>query len=390
MQVLLVTTSYPLSEASASGIFVARLGKYLQQMHGVRVVVPADWQGGNGRSATNDPEVLPYRYAPQNWQRLAHSPGGIPVALNQNRGMYFLVPPFLGSMFISCLRHGKKADVIHANWAICGLIAGAAGKLLGVPVVVSLRGEDMTRGTKKLVDRWILKGCVTLCTRVIGVSAAIVDQLRDVFPEHAEKFRLIENGVDERFLALERQHPSGNALHLVAIGSLIQRKGVDVAITAVAAVPGVHLTIIGDGPERKALQDLINELDVSDRVELRGWVEPDAVPAQLAKHDVLVLPSYSEGRPNVVLEAMASAMPVLASDIEGVDELVEHNLNGFLFPPGDSDRLAALVQCLNEDMELFRTMGENGRQRILDMGLVWEQTAERYGQAYIEATGDAG
>ncbi len=387
MQVLLVTTSYPLNTASVSGIFVARLARYLKKRYTVAVIVPGDWNIQEEKFSEEEIKVLPYRYAPRNWQILAHSSGGIPVALKRNPGLYLLVPGFLASMFFSCLWQTRKANVIHANWAICGLVAGIAGKLLGVPVVVSLRGEDVTRSSQKIIDRWILKGCLVLCDRVIGVSSAIVKQLQEVFPKQKEKYLLVENGVEECFLTLQRRYRPGNELKLVTLGSLIPRKGIDVAIKAISVVPGVRLTVIGDGPEKEKLQQLVNQLEVSERVALTGWLKPNFVLEQLARHDVLVLSSYSEGRPNVVLEAMATAMAVVASDIDGVNELVDHNHTGMLFPAGDSDSLSGLLKKLKDDADLVRILGENGRKKMISKGLIWEQTAAKYSKIYDEVTG---
>ena len=390
MRVLLVTTSYPLDPMSSSGIFVARLARSLMRVHAVRVIVPADWRKRSLQDTLfrgEEPVVLPYRYALRSWQRLAHVPGGIPVALKKTPWLYLLVPPFLASMFLSCLRHGRKMDVIHANWAICGLVAGFAGRLLGVPVVVSLRGEDMTRGAKKGIDRWILKACLSRCERVIGVSNAIVEKLQEMFPEQAGKLRLVENGVNGALLQLERKETNEEELRLLAVGSLIPRKGVEVTLAALAAVPGISLSIVGEGPEQAALQQLAEDLGIAHRVRFLGALQPEAVHEQLARHDVLVLSSYSEGRPNVVLEAMAAAMPVLASDISGVDELVQHASTGLLFPAGDESSLAAHIERLAGDRELAQTMGRNGRQRILDMGLTWEQSADACTRIYQEIGG---
>ncbi len=385
MRILLVTTSYPLDSESVSGIFVARLAKQLQGKHAVKVLVPGDRNRRTRACSRDGVSILPYRYAPRSWQCLAHSPGGIPVALKRNPWLYLLVPGFLTAMFFGSLKGGRRADVIHANWAICGLVAGMAGKLLGVPVVVSLRGEDVTRGLRKPVDRWILKRCLGVCSRVVGVSDAIVRQLREEFPAQMEKYRLVENGVEDRFLAVQRKWSNDGELRLIAVGSLIPRKGVDVLVNALASVPGARLTLVGDGPEREHLEQLVRRLDLGDRVRFEGWLEPDAILEQLMLHDVLVLASHAEGRPNVVLEAMASAMPVVASNIDGVDELVEHERTGLLFTPGESGELAGLLGRLATNRDMLPAMGKAGRERIVAMGLVWEQTAARYEEVYAEA-----
>ena len=232
------------------------------------------------------------------------------------------------------------------------------------------------------MNRWILKKGIALCNQVVGVSEAIVADIKQQFPQYSDKCRLIENGVGDGFLSIRRSVCPKPQLRLLSVGSLIPRKGMNTIIDAVAGMTEISLTVIGDGQERKNLVRLIEKYDLSHRVRLVGWVSPDEMPEFFAEHDVLVLASYSEGRPNVVLEAMAAAMPVVASAINGVDELVQPEVTGMLFPPGDSDALASCIERLLQNDRLMRDMGNNGRKYIVDQELSWEKTAEKYSRVY--------
>src|SRR5262249_44902409 len=181
-----------------------------------------------------------FRYAPRRLQTLAHAPGGIPVALRTRKWAFLLVPGFLLAMFASCLRLGRSIDIIHANWAICGCIAGLAGRLLCVPVITSLRGDDITRAQRSFADRLILSLCLHWSHAVVTVIHAIEAWIQERYPHHTSKICTIENGVEDVFLALPAGHntaPSEPRLRLLTVGSLIARKGVDQIIAAVHRLP---------------------------------------------------------------------------------------------------------------------------------------------------------
>ncbi|OGT33676.1 MAG: hypothetical protein A2W28_03110 [Gammaproteobacteria bacterium RBG_16_51_14] len=276
-------------------------------------------------------------------------------------------------------------DVIHANWAICGVVAGLAGKALGISVVTTLRGEDMTRAACKLLDKLLLKLCICLSDGMVGVSQTIVDFLRQRTVPGKTHVCLIENGVDDALLSIQREYNDIKILRLITIGSLIPRKGMDVILKALNAYTGqipLTLTIVGEGVEEIALRRLAQENDLAERVHFIGAVKPDHIPRLLQQHDVLILASYSEGRPNVILEAMAAEMPVIGSDIPGVDELVRDGETGFLFKAGDTSELAASIDSLLQTQASLRRMGRNARQDILQRGLVWQTTADKYSTLY--------
>ena len=146
------------------------------------------------------------------------------------------------------------------------------------------------------------------------------------------------------------------ALHplpvLVCAGSLIPRKGHRVLLRALARCTDFawRLQLAGEGPEHAELARLAIELGLADRIEFSGELPPDAMPAFLANADLFILPSFSEGRSNALLEAMASGLPVVASDIDGVTELIEDDRTGRLFPPGDDEALAAILFALLQDV----------------------------------------
>lgn len=387
IRLTLLTTSFPLESQSVSGIFIYRLVKHLPSNIFTTVITPAA-QGVVDRMFGERIHVRSFRYAPKRFELLAHSPGGIPVALKDNKWLYLLIPTFLFFAFINCARSGARSKVIHANWAINGVIAGLAGKLLRTPVVTTLRGEDVTRAQKYHLDRLLLRVCLFLSTRVVVVSEAMKLWLCTEYPKLAPRVRLIENGVENVFLEVHKRRgekKSDSEVKVLTIGSLIPRKGIDQIIGAMAQAvnrENVRLSIIGTGPEAAALNRMAEDLGLARNVRFIGQVAASEIPNTLADADVFVLASHSEGRPNVILEAMAAGLPVIATNIDGNKELITHNENGLLFQDGAVEELARHIECLSRDVELRDKLGGNGRRFILEHGLTWSNAANRYSELY--------
>jgi glycosyltransferase involved in cell wall biosynthesis len=124
--------------------------------------------------------------------------------------------------------------------------------------------------------------------------------------------------------------------------------------------------MIGDGPERHALETRIKELDLCNAVHLMGWTSGDDVKTEILRSWALVLPSFAEGLPIVLMEALALCRPVISTWVAGIPELVENGINGWLIPPGSSGALAdAMEQALKAPIVTLQQMGVHGRQKVL-------------------------
>lgn len=390
IKVAILTTSYPLRENSASGIFVKRLVKNLPSWVEARVITPCSSQELE-LNVSNNHQIQCFRYAPRSWQILAHESGGIPVALQNRKFLILLLPVFIASMFIECLKISKSCDVIHANWSINGLIAGLAGIIMRTPVVTTLRGEDITKSERSKLFKIILRLCLATNKKIISVSEAINNQLTENFPNHLNKLVFLPNGVDSNFLeAVNLCGQDGdkdeNTLEILTVGSLIPRKGVKDIINALSKIKetesNFRLSIIGTGVEKKHLEEIVNSLGLSKHVKFLGNVSPQEMPDYYMQADVFILASYSEGRPNVILESFAAGVPVIASKIDGVTELVEEKITGLLFLPGDSKQLATKIKLLKKNKELRSDLAKRGRELILDKELLWPKIGIRYAGIY--------
>jgi len=387
MHIAFITPSFPLTDDSCSGVFVERLAFHIANNTEVQVVTPATNQPVN-LSASRPYIIKTFRYAPWKWQLIAQQPGGIPVAFKQNRWLILLLPIFLVSLFGATVRASRKSDLIHANWAITGAIAGLVSKLTRTPVITTLRGSDISRSEKSWIDRQILVFCLKSSQKVIAVCPPLMESVIQEFPWARDKLVSISNGVDEIFMDIDKQHTSCDELRIISIGSLIPRKDMATIIRAVAILKNelnVTLEIVGGGLEYDKLVQLGEDLEMGDQLVMTGSLPASEVPARLACADVFVLASYSEGRPNALMEAMAAGIPIVASNIEGVTEVIIDERNGLIFEPGNHQALACAIRRLLQDSGLRQNYAREGRKYIIKNNLNWPGSAKQYLDVYNEA-----
>ncbi len=248
------------------------------------------------------------------------------------------------------LARASRPQVLLATWLFPDAWAGLmASRRLGLPLVVKLHGSDL-HALRADRDRLpYLRQTLHQAQAVVAVSPSLAQAAMDLGAPPA-RVHLVPNGVDQELFrpadrAAARQElglPAQGPL-LLYLGWLVPVKGPEVALKALALVPGAHLVLVGDGPLRPALQALAHELGLGQRVTWAGAQPHARVARYLAAADALVLPSLSEGEPNAVLEALSAGRPVVASAVGGVPGLVTEGLQGALAPPGDAPALAAAL-----------------------------------------------
>ena len=183
------------------------------------------------------------------------------------------------------------------------------------------------------------------------------------------RLKVVHCGIEPSRFSEPQPLPEG-PLRLAAIGRFVEQKGQMVLIHALAklveAHPDLHLSLIGDGEMRQDLEAAIARYDLARHVTLTGWLSEADVRAELAKAHALVMPSFAEGLPMVVMESMAAARPVVATYIAGTPELVVPGQTGWLVPAGDPDVLAEAISDLAATpAEALSRMGQAGRSRVL-------------------------
>jgi colanic acid/amylovoran biosynthesis glycosyltransferase len=185
-------------------------------------------------------------------------------------------------------------------------------------------------------------------------------------PEEWNKLQIVHCGID-----LSRYQPvihQCGQKRLLYVGRLSAAKGLPVLLKAIAALttqhPDVVLTIVGDGPDRQTLEAQAAQLRITHHLKFVGYHSQEAVCQYLQHCDVFVLPSFAEGLPVVLMEAMATGIPVIATAIAAISELVEDGVNGYLVPPGAIEPLAQRLNQLLSDTQLRQTFGQAGQLKV--------------------------
>jgi glycosyltransferase involved in cell wall biosynthesis len=253
-----------------------------------------------------------------------------------------------------------RADVVQTYGTYTNLPGLLAGRFARVPVLVaSKRGFDPHLSPAlRRIDR--------VARRLAHATVANAEALRQwlVREERARGVTVITNCVLERGPVTPIRDP------VVGMVANFQpwkdhETFLRAAALVVEQVPTAQFHLVGDGPNAAAARALAADLGLGSRVCFLGRLAPDAVWAALGRFAVSVQSSFSEGMPNAVLEAMLAARPVVATDIPGMREVVQHEITGYLVPPLDPAGLAAAIARLLEDPELATRLGAAGRRHVL-------------------------
>lgn len=288
--------------------------------------------------------------------------------------------------------HQLKPDVIQI---FSGIPAGGAGYLLkkirGLPYVVFLSGRDVpSPNPDPPYYRWLyalLNPMIKGIWENAGAVVACSDGLRDLALQTAPDFpfKVIPDGLDLNRFSPVLRSADPNCVRILTIGRLIPRKGFQLLIqalpqvTAEAAVD-FEIEIVGDGPYRDTLVALAKDLKVDELIQFAGSVSYSELPQNYRDADIFVLCSLAEGMPLVVLEAMGTALPIVASSVQGIEDLVRTGMNGVLFPPNDVNELARSLIGLINDGESRVRMGKSSVDFVQKYD--WQNIANSYLSVY--------
>ena len=270
------------------------------------------------------------------------------------------------------MQHQKESyDLVHCHFGyngLVGVILRDIGAIQG-KVITTFHGIDVSNYLKKRGER----------------AYDLLFKLGDIFLPISElwKRRLIELGCNSKiivhrmgidcnkFCFTARKLPVGGVVEIVTVARLTEKKGVEYAIRAVAKLakikPNINYTIVGDGPLKEYLQQLIQELDVDNIVTLVGWKDQQEVIEIFKNSDIMLAPSVTskngdrEGIPVAFMETMAMGLPIISTAHSGIPELIENGVSGFLVPERDVDVLAERLNYLVENPGIWNKMGAAGR-----------------------------
>jgi len=285
-------------------------------------------------------------------------------------------PRDVDPVLLARLVRSLRADVVHTHLVHADLYGGVAARLRGARVVTTKHNDDPFRGGP---FRFVERGLVRLADRVVAITDALRAFTIERVGVPAEKVQTIHYGLDGLPAAWGDNPPDdvpGDARVLLAVSRLTAQKGIDVAIRALAELPAdTVLVVLGEGPERGALERLARELGVEQRVFLLGRV-PD-VAAWLRRARVYVHPARWEGFGLGVLEAMLAGLPVVASNVSSLPELVRDGQTGLLVPADDAAALTGAIVDAFERPDLGSAGVARARQEF-SVARMADRTAALY------------
>ncbi|MEX0744690.1 MAG: glycosyltransferase family 4 protein [Phycisphaeraceae bacterium] len=257
-----------------------------------------------------------------------------------------------------------EVDHLHNHFANSSCtVAMLAAHVAAVPFSFTMHGPAIFFEPHRWrIDEKMRRARFVACISMYCRSQAMIFAQPAAWP----RLHVIHCGVEPQcYLTVRHTEPGSR---LLFVGRLARVKGLAVLLEAMRAIvqrcANVRLTLVGDGEERSILEQQVREMGLAAHVQFVGYRSSDEVGELLRQTDVFVLPSFAEGVPVVLMEAMATGLPVVATRIAGVAELVTDGVSGHLVAPGDAPSLADRVAELLDDAALRQRMGEAGRATV--------------------------
>lgn len=257
--------------------------------------------------------------------------------------------------------HATKGASLQRK-SIAVLLLRAAG----VPTLMHLHSERAVESLERASGpvRWLTRTALGQCAVVVVLDASWVPRLASMV---RADYRYVPNPVD---VPVGVDRDSVHRGQVVQVGSLSEGKGVYTSLESFAAIrracPGATLHFVGDGPAAADLRRRVDSSGVANAVTIHGWLPHDRALRIVESSECVVLPSEAEGLPMALLEAMARAVPVVATPVGGVPQLLEGGKCGLLVPIGAADRLASEVIRVLTDAAFAEALGQAGRRRVID------------------------
>ncbi|MEJ2239356.1 MAG: glycosyltransferase [Gemmatimonadales bacterium] len=390
MRIVSVAHAYPRWEGDIAGAFIERLAIALQnRAHEVTMVVPSD-QGQGGTATQNGVTVRRVRYAAAASETLAYR-GQMADAASSARGKFTFASLILAQAGgIIMESRSAQTDLTHAHWWLPGGVSAWLAHLVEHrPYVVTLHGTDVAILARSRHVRSLARLVLRRAGAVTAVSSFLAQEVATIADIDASSILVQPMPVSvERY---GRRSVGGGGI--VTVGRLVRQKRIDVILEAVCDLRQVGLTcpltIVGDGPERRALEYRASQLGLADVVEFVGTVEPDRVPEAIGDADILAFAAVGEGLGLVAAEAMMLGVPVVAArDGGGVTDIVPETGAGRLVDGTDRSAWARAIRELLAD--------PSSRDAAFDLGTTLKKklapahVAKRYEEVYDRAVGSTG
>jgi glycosyltransferase involved in cell wall biosynthesis len=371
MRLLWVTHAWPRQPGDPAGHFLERLARALgARGHDLRVLTPAD-RGAGSDQVEQGIRVSRLRYAPRSWETLAHT-GALARSASSPRGALALAG--MGSRLTAATRlAARESDLVHAHWWVPSGVAAWSARLLGGrPYIVTLHGTDVRILQQSALARHLARRVLRGARRVTAVSAYLAAQAAELAGLAPDTI-----AVHPMPVAMPPYQPAARTGHgLVTVGRLSRQKRIHLLLETVAQLArdgtAMPLTIIGDGPERGALEALAGSLGVREQVRFLGQRPPEEISDLISAAALFLFAAEQEGLGLVAAEALMAGVPVVAVRSGGVADIVPETGGGRLVTEGGGsgslpERMAHAVREVLSDQAAPAAAaleGERWRQRL--------------------------
>ncbi|MBI3595922.1 MAG: glycosyltransferase [Nitrospirae bacterium] len=289
----------------------------------------------------------------------------------------------------------NRYDLLHYFFGLpTGLLSLYSHGIKNQPYILSLRGSDVpgydTTSLKLRILHWLLKPITVRiwkkAERLVTVSHGLREMALQTLP--GQPIRVIYNGIDTDLFkpAPHLNDTSNGHMRLLCVSRLIDRKGLDYLFQAVAEIndPRIRLDIVGTGGSEQRLKAKIRELGLETQVRFCGYKTALEVAEHYHQADIFILPSLSESQGMVLLEAMSCGLPIIASHVGGIPEVVADGENGILIPPAKVNAIIEAIHRLTNDSLLRSRISQNNPTKIKEQ-FTWIKIALNYQAIYNEA-----
>lgn len=374
---MVLSSTFPLVKGDAEPPFVFELSRRLAQDFDIRVLVPHA-PGAPTRESWDGMEIIRFRYAPEQLERLAYNGGMLP-AIRRQPWLVALLPFFLwaqGNALRRLLKE-ERADVIHAHWLLPQGLSTALLPLARLGVkgwCCTIHGSDLQALRGRLfsqIQRFVIRRAAFITVVGADMRSPVIG-----LGGRPERVRVMPMGVP---LPEDPARAGGNPFHILFVGRLIPEKGTELLLRALpdilASFPQVRVTIIGEGGEGEGLARLADTPALRSAVHFLGRLPHSQVMRWYTQAALLVMPSLREGFGLVGVEALAMGCPVVASDLPSLRDALGPGAS--FFPRQDSSLLAFQVKDLLAHPERRQAMAAAGSEHVRSR-FGWEAVADGY------------
>lgn len=284
------------------------------------------------------------------------------------RQIFYNLMYFTEALMVGAWMKQKDQQHLHAHLgAQSATVAMYVKKIFGFGFSITVHGPDEFYDAP---GQYLTKK-IEAADFIICISNFARSQLMKLSPyEHWHKLEVSRLGVDPEVFSPRPFEEQPETFDVICVGRLASAKGQHILVDAVASLINkgrqVRLRIVGDGPDRSSLEQQVRTLNLTESIIFEGAVNQDRIRDLYSRAHLFSIPSFAEGVPVVLMEAMAMEIPCVTTRITGIPELIRDGIDGLLVAPSSTDELADAIGTLIDNPDLRRTLGQNGRQRVIE------------------------